>query len=211
MPTDYEDYTDADLVQCYQKGDEEAGNVLCQRYWGALHRFFKKKIGNSEVAKDLVQETFLAALRTLRNGKDRSPRNFRSWCYKIAARALGRWFQEQEKQGRYVLLDAGIEDASEQILLSEMLLAPVGDHPEHQIIDAELGAIRLCFEETLRGKALEIFRLRQDSTLTFREIGEVLGIKSGAAKVQYHRTVVAFKKWFKKHYPETYHLLSERE
>lgn len=212
MPTDYEDYTDADLVQCYQKGDEEAGNTLCQRYWDTLHRFFKKRIRNSEVAKDLVQETFLAVLKTLKNGKDRSPRHFRSWCYKIAARILGRWFQKQEKQGRYVslddvIVDASIEDTSEQIFLSEVLLAPVGDHPEHQMVDEELGAIRLCFEGTLRGRELEIFRLRQNGTLTFREIGEVLGIKAGTAKVQYHRTVVAFKRWFKKHYPDTYHFL----
>ena len=201
-------------MRCSQKGDEAAGNILCQRYWGPLHRFFKKKIGNSEVAKDLVQETFLAALKTLKNGKDRSPKHFRSWCYKIAARVLGRWFREQAKQGRYVslddvIVDASINDESEQIFLSEVLLAPVGDHPEHQMVDEELGVIRLRFEGTLRGKALEIFRLRQDSTLTFREIGEVLGIKSGAAKVQYHRTVVVFKAWLKKHYPETYCLLSE--
>ena len=214
MPTDYEDYTDADLVRCYQKSDEAAGNTLCQRYWDTLHRFFKKKIGNSEVAKDLVQETLLAALKTLKNGKDRSPRHVRSWCYKIAARVLVRWFQEQKKQGSYVSLedviaDAGVEDGSEQIHLLEVLLAPVGDHPEHQIVDAELGAIRRRFERTLRGKALETFRLRLEGTLTFREIGEVVGIKTGAAKVQYHRTVVAFKEWLKKHYPETYRLLME--
>ena len=214
MPTDYEDYTDADLVRCYQKGDEAAGNTLCQRYWDTLHRFFKKKIGNSEVAKDLVQETLLAALKTLKNGKDRSPRHVRSWCYKIAARVLVRWFQEQKKQGSYVSLedviaDAGIADASEQILFSEVFLASVGDHPEHEIIDAELGGIRRRFEGTLRGRELKIFRLRLEGTLTFRQIGEVVGIKTGAAKVQYHRTVVAFKEWLKKHYPETYRLLME--
>ena len=210
MPTDYEDYTDADLVQCYQKGDEAAGNILCQRYWGALYRFFKKKIRNSEVAKDLVQETFYEALKTLKSS--RSPRDFRLWFYKIAARVLGRWFQEREKQGSYVSLegviaDAGIADESEQILLSEVPLAPVGDHPEYQTVDAELGVIRRRFEETLRGKELKVFQLRHNSPMTFEEIGRALGIKTGTAKVQYHRTVAAFKKWFKKHYPDTYRLL----
>lgn len=77
MLTHYEEYSDVDLVRCYQKGDEKAGNVLCQRHWGALYRFFKKKIRNNEDAQDLVQETFFEALKTLKSGQP--PRNFRCW------------------------------------------------------------------------------------------------------------------------------------
>ena len=80
MLTHYEEYSDVDLVRCYQKGYEKAGNVLCQRHWGALYRFFKKKIRNNEDAQDLVQETFFEALKTLKSGQP--PRNFRSWFYK---------------------------------------------------------------------------------------------------------------------------------
>ena len=29
MPTDYEEYSDVQLWQFYQKGDEQAGNALC--------------------------------------------------------------------------------------------------------------------------------------------------------------------------------------
>ena len=207
MLTDYEKYSDADLVRCYQKGDEEAGNVLCQRYWDALHRFFKRKIGKGEDAKDLVQETFYEALKSLKSG--RPPRNFQAWFYKIAVRVLGRWIKGQQDQARQLSLNDLSEGESEQISLGESLRASVTVEPAYQTIDSEFRDIRRRFEGTLRPRELAIFQLRHSSPMTFEEIGEVLGIKPGTAKVQYHRTVVVFKVWLEKYYPETYLLLSE--
>lgn len=210
MLTHYEEYSDVDLVRCYQKGDEKAGNVLCQRHWGALYRFFKKKIRNSEDAQDLVQETFFEALKTLKSGQP--PRNFRSWFYKIAARVLGRWIKEQQDRDRQLSLDDIVKDESgnklEQTFLEEMLLAPIMDEPEHGAVDTEFGDIRRRFEGTLSPKELAVFQLRQNSPMTFEEIGKALGIKPGTAKVRYHRTIEAFKVWLKKYYSETYSLLS---
>ena len=72
MPTDYEEYSDAQLWQFYQKGDKQAGNAFCQRYWIALYKFFQQRIsGNREDVEDLVQETFLEALKILKKGSFR--------------------------------------------------------------------------------------------------------------------------------------------
>lgn len=87
--------------------------------------------------------------------------------------------------------------------------APVTDQPEHGTLDAELGDIRLRFESTLRPEELAVFQLRQNSSMTFKEIGQALGIKSNTAKVQYHRVVTKFKAWLEKHYPDIYYSLSE--
>ena len=111
MLTDYETYSDVQLLQRYQKSDEQAGSVLFQRYRTPLHRFFKGNIsGNNQDAEDLVQEMFLEALKSLK--KEQSLRNFRAWLYKIATRVLVKWIKE--KQGMHVVLDAAPEDESEQ-------------------------------------------------------------------------------------------------
>ena len=210
MPNDYEEYSDAQLVQCYQEGDRKAGNVLCQRYWILLYRFFKKKIreNREEDIEDLVQETFMEALKNLPDLQ--SPASFRAWFYKIARRVLRNWINVQEKQGTRVSLVDVPADEPEQTSLVEFLLAPVTDQPEHGIIDDELGHIRRRFEQTLQPKELTILRLRNHSSKTFKEIGEELGIKTGTAKVQYHRVVQAFKAWVKTHYPDHYRSLNER-
>ena len=197
MLTDYKTYSDVQLLQRYQKGDKQAGSFLFQRYSTPLHRFFKGNIsGNNQDAEDLVQETFLEALKSLK--KEQSLRSFRAWLYKIATRVLVEWIKE--KQGRHVVLDAAPED--------ELLPAPVTDQPEHGVLDKELGDIRRDFERTLRLEELVVFQLRHNSGMTFEEIGKKLRIKTGTAKVRYHRALVAFKTRLKKNYPDIYYFLS---
>ena len=207
MLTDYEKYSDAQLLQCYQKGNEGAGNILFQRYRVSLHKFFERRIGgNRQDVEDLVQETFLEALKSLK--KEQSLTSFRGWLYKIATRVLARWIDEKQKQGVQVILDAVPADESGQMVLTELLSAPETFQPEHGVLDNELADIRRRFERTLRPKELAVFQLRHNSNMTFEEIGEELRIKPGTAKVRYHRAVTAFKTWLKKHYPDIYRSLT---
>lgn len=209
MLTDYVKYSDVQLLQRYQKGDEQAGNTLFQRYKTPLHRFFKGKIsGNNQDAEDLVQETFLEALKSLK--KEPSVTSFRAWLYKIATRVLARWIQEKQKQGVQVGLDTAPEDESGQMALTELLPAPVTFQPEHGVLDNELGEIRRRFEHTLRPKELAVFQLRHNNNMTFEEIGRKLDIKAGTAKVRYYRAVTAFKAWLKKHYSDIYYFFRGR-
>ncbi len=207
MLTDYEKYSDVQLLQCYQKGNEVAGNILFQRHRVSLHKFFERRIGgNRQDVEDLVQETFLEALKSLKKGQ--SLTSFRAWLYKIATRVLARWIDEKQKQGVQVILDAAPEDESGQMALTELLSAPVTFQPEHGVLDNELGDILRHFERTLRPKELAVFRLRHNSNITFQEIGEELRIKPGTAKVRYYRAVTAFKAWLKKHYSDIYQSLT---
>ena len=208
MPTNYEIYSEAQLLQHYQKGDEVAGNVLFQRYKVSLQRFFERRIsGNREDVKDLVQETFFEALKSLK--KEQSVTSFQGWLYKIATRVLARWIDEKQKQGAQVALDAAPEDESGQMPLTASLPAPVAFQPEHSVLDNELGDIRRRFERTLRSKELAVFRLRHNSNMTFEEIGRELRIKPGTAKVRYHRVVTKFKAWLEERYPEIYYSLNQ--
>ena len=206
MLTDYETYSDVQLLQRYQEGDEQAGSVLFQRYRAPLHRFFRRRIsGNREDAEDLVQETFLEALQNLEGIQ--SPERFGAWLSTIAKRVLVKWIKEKQKQGVQVVLDASPEDESEQMPLAESLPAPVTFQPEHGVLDNELGEIRRRFERTLGSKELAVFQLRHNSGMTFEEIGRKLRIKPGAAKVRHHRALAKFEKWLKERYPDIYHFL----
>ncbi|MDE0556460.1 MAG: sigma-70 family RNA polymerase sigma factor, partial [Candidatus Poribacteria bacterium] len=174
MPSDYEDHSDAQLVQCYQKGNGAAGNVLCQRYWIVLYRFFKKKIRGSrkEDIEDLVQETFMQALQTLPDLQ--APASFRAWLNRIARRVLRDWIDIQKKRSIYTSPAGATRNEPEQRAFIE-----TRTHPDSETLDHELGDIRLHFEETLGPKYLEVFHLRNQSNKSFKEIGAELGIKTG--------------------------------
>ena len=147
MSTDCEKYSDAELLQSYQKGNEVAGNALFQRYRVPLHRFFKKRIrGNEEDVEDLLQETCLEALKSLK--KIQSPKSFPAWLYTIAKRVLARWIKDKPKQRTHVSLDPVSEDEMEPGAPAELLPAPVTFQPEHGTLDNELGDIRSHFERT---------------------------------------------------------------
>ncbi len=209
--TDYQEYSDAELVQCCQKGDREAENVLCRRYWGVLHRFFIQKTGkNSPYAEDLVQETFIEALGSLKTIS--TPSSFRWWLRTIARRVLARWIVEKQKRGDQVASDAASdipserdlnpEDAPGQTTLKELFAAPVTYQPEYGVLDDELREIYRRFERTLRLEELRLFRLRYHNRMKFREIANELNIREGTAKVRYRRLVEKFRTWLERHYPE---------
>lgn len=72
------------LVLSAQAGDRDALSRLAARWTPKLLAFAARTLGNAEAAKDVVQETWEGALRTLRSLDD--PARFPAWIYSIAAR-----------------------------------------------------------------------------------------------------------------------------
>jgi len=53
------------LITQAKDGDREALNTLVLRYWQSIYRLIYGKIGNEDDAKELTQETFMNAFRSL--------------------------------------------------------------------------------------------------------------------------------------------------
>lgn len=73
---------DALLVARIRSGDEDAFEALVGRYQAPLFRYLRGFVGDPEQARDLLQETFLRAYRSLGSLDD--PGLLRSWLYRIA-------------------------------------------------------------------------------------------------------------------------------
>ena len=73
---------DALLVARIRAGDEDAFETLVARYQTPLFHYLRGFVGDYEQARDLVQETFLRAYRSI-GGLD-DPALLRSWLYRIA-------------------------------------------------------------------------------------------------------------------------------
>jgi len=74
--------SDEYLVKSYLKGNKAHGTLLCERYKKRISNFIYRKIQDSEAAKDLTQETFLRAFRSLGTFKQES--TFSTWLFTIA-------------------------------------------------------------------------------------------------------------------------------
>ncbi|MBI4229295.1 MAG: sigma-70 family RNA polymerase sigma factor [Planctomycetes bacterium] len=78
---------DGDLIRCAQAGNREAAGALCRRYASPLYNFvFWRADGRREEAEEIVQETCLDALRSLRTFRGEAA--FFTWLCAIARRRL---------------------------------------------------------------------------------------------------------------------------
>jgi RNA polymerase sigma-70 factor (ECF subfamily) len=90
---------EGDLV-ARAKTDPEAFAQLYRRHHPAIARYVRRRVGADETARDLVAETFLAALESLPRYRDRGL-PFRAWLYRLATSRVNRWAR---RRGRLVVL-----------------------------------------------------------------------------------------------------------
>src|SRR5262249_27041977 len=75
-------HDDGTLVRLALTGEQEASNILAQRYHKPVERLIHKMIGSRELEADLVQDTFLKAWRNLEKFDQSQP--FQPWLMEVA-------------------------------------------------------------------------------------------------------------------------------
>jgi RNA polymerase sigma factor (sigma-70 family) len=83
--------SDDELLEAWRVGDKHAGKELFARYYDAIDRFFRNKVG--EDGTDLAQKTFLGCLESV--DRYRNQQNFRSWLFAIAYRQLCKHYRSR--------------------------------------------------------------------------------------------------------------------
>jgi len=73
--------SDAEIVGNVRGGNREGFRLLVERYHRPVLAAARQILGDSELAQDAAQETFIEAYRALGNLKD--PEKFRAWLYGI--------------------------------------------------------------------------------------------------------------------------------
>lgn len=86
--------SDADLLEAWRNGDKQAGSELFDRYFDAVHRFFRSKV--DEGSEDLVQQTFLA-LVSHRDALEKGS-SFRTYLFVVARNKLYSHFRSRARR-----------------------------------------------------------------------------------------------------------------
>jgi len=85
--------SDHDLVDCLQKGDLEAFDLVFRRYADRLYGFSLKYLKSKEEAEELVQDVFLKIWENRKNLKREGA--FRSYLFTIAYHNMCRIFRKR--------------------------------------------------------------------------------------------------------------------
>ncbi|MFC1586859.1 RNA polymerase sigma factor [Planctomycetota bacterium] len=84
-----------DEVALARVGDTAAWEGLLQRYGSAIAVYIHKLVPDRDIAFDLIQETFLHAMKSITQLKDNS--SFAPWLFRIAYRRCLHYWEERKK------------------------------------------------------------------------------------------------------------------
>ncbi len=148
-----------------------------------MYRFANRLCGETEAAKDLVQETFLNAYRGFQ--RFRGDAQISTWLYTIASRACIRMRRKRKGQPeRELSLDEFIPTSDGEFRLQ----IPIeGRSPEEALEHKEL---RQALDEAINrlpNKYKMVLILRDMEGLSAKEVGTIMGLTERAVKSRLHR------------------------
>jgi len=165
-------------MEAYVAGDAGAFERLFRSLGPSIHAFFVRSVGRGAAAEDLLQTTFLK-LHAAR-GRWRRGEPLRPWAFTIAARVRIDWLR---RHGRAEAeLDEGVADTREP---REDPGDAVAAHERSARVHEALDAL----PEPQRA----VVHLHRFEGMSFAEIGRVLGISEGAARVRAFRAYAALR------------------
>ncbi len=168
-----------DLVAQARAGDHAAFAELVHRHEGRVYTLASKMLHDPAAAEDVLQETFIGALRGL--AQFRGEASFATWLYRIAYNAT---LMKLRQSVPTVSLDDAIEGEERDIPRE---LTDWSQDPEGVLLNQEARDEMQAAMDRLSAPLRAVFILRDVDGLSTEETAEVLGISVAAAKVRLHR------------------------
>ena len=165
--------TDDALVALFVSGNNEAFDVLLQRYQDRLYTYISYLVRNDDVTDDLFQETFVKAIVTLRQGRYKENGKFYAWLTRIAHNLLIDQFRTERNEA--LLYDEDAENAWRESALT------ADTNRESEIVNEQvLSDVRKLMDH-LPDSQREVVYMRFYQDLSFKEISEITGVSINTA------------------------------
>jgi RNA polymerase sigma-70 factor, ECF subfamily len=172
------DEADRNLIARWKAGDSRAATLLVGRHADALARFAVSS-GEREDVEELVQDTFVRAFGSLDTFRGDS--SLRTWLFTIERRLMLDRRRAERRQRATVPIAPS--DAATEFDALDGLLAEEAETRVRKAVTS------------LSPTQHEVFTLRVEQGLSYKEIAEVVGTTEGAARVHYHNAMRAVKEF----------------
>ncbi len=183
-------WTDEDLVARSRGGDLDSFNQLILRWERPIYAFAYRVIGREEDARDVCQETFLRAFRSLPGFRGQA--KFSSWLYQIAMNLCRDWIRRQ-RRARTVQLAEGVDPTE---LAAEQ--GPV-ESIEDLVSRRELSAVVEEAMTLLPEEQRTAIVLKEYHGMTFQEIADLQGCPLSTVKTRLYQGLSVLRRHLEKH------------
>jgi RNA polymerase sigma-70 factor (ECF subfamily) len=168
------DLTDDQIIERTLAGETEAFGLLVRRWENPIYGLSLRMLGRDEDARDVCQETFLAAFRNLR--KFRGEAKFSSWIYRIALNACNSRLRRPDG-ARTRSLDEESADGNREEFADQAT-----EGATERLQRAQLSAIVRRALNALPTEMRQVIVMKEYEELTFAEIAEILEIPVSTVK-----------------------------
>ena len=158
----------------------EAFGVIYEGYYDEIFGFIYKRTLDEELTSDLTANVFYAALFNLRKFKFKGL-PFSSWLYRIALNSISMHYRKEKTKEKYV--------SAEKNQLHNLV-----DEIHFELKEEKIEYIVNNLLGKLKENELQIIEMRFFENMSYREIGEVLGLSETNTKTKTFRIIKKLRK-----------------
>jgi RNA polymerase sigma-70 factor, ECF subfamily len=173
--------SEAFSLQRLRDGDRTEFARLVEIYSGVIYRLAMKMLNSQQDAEDVLQDTFIKALRGLPNFDGRS--SLSTWLYRIATNEALMFLRKQKRV--IISIDEPDENSGEE--QEPLEIVDWCCQPEEELLSAESRKYLDQAIEALPSSLKVVFLLRDIEGLSTLETGEVLNLSETAVKTRLSR------------------------
>lgn len=172
-----ENARDESFVDQLIAGDRQAFSKLVEQTSTRIYSLGLRMLGNEQDAEDLLQETYLKALKALPNFEKRSSIN--TWLFRIAANEALMMLRKRKTGANTIDIDRGDEEDEAPIEILDFCCLP-----EQEMVSAETRIQLTKAADRLSPVLRIVFQLRDVDGFSVQETAEILGISEDAVKTR---------------------------
>jgi len=177
-----------------------------QEHGDILFGFAAARVRNHAIAQDLVQETFLAAIKARSGFAGRATE--RSWLFGILRHKLADYYRLQNREIAIADLESPLAEEEGAFGTSGVgkdgwlnALAPQAWRtPEQDLVTKEFQEVFKSCLSRLPGKVAQVFQMREIDGVPSDEICKDLGVSANNVWVMLHRARMALRRCLEVHW-----------
>lgn len=168
------------LIEKAQAGDREAFEQLVRLHDRDILRLAFHMLSNREEAREVFQETFLKAFRSLHRFRFES--SFYTWVYRIATNVCLDHLRKRQTLREEISYEGDSDNPDRPAIKDTLAATTYYSNPERRLYGEEVGERIQNALKSLSEKERLVFELRHYQGLRLRKIGEIMGSTEETAK-----------------------------
>ncbi len=181
--------SDCELLSDYIAGNNSALEILYKRYERKVYTYILLMVRKPHLAEDLLQETFIKAIKSVKEGKYSETNRFGSWLMRIAHNLVIDQFR-QNKQYREVSNNDFPMDIFSTPRFSETTVE------QRMVYERVLFEVRALID-FLPDDQREVVMLRFYGDLSFKEIADITNVSINTALGRMRYALINLRKMIK--------------